>query len=86
MKGDGITKAMNVSSIDADLFDAVVRLVRLVECLASAKSLLSDLKASGLFEDVKAELVHTGQDTRKLLLTCAYWTLGGLAGRASKVS
>ena len=31
MKGDAITKAMNVSSIDADLFDAVVRLVWLVE-------------------------------------------------------
>jgi hypothetical protein len=30
-KGDAITKAMNVSSVDADLLDGVVRLVRLVE-------------------------------------------------------
>jgi AraC-type transcriptional regulator N-terminus len=30
-KGDADTKAMNVSSVDADLLDAVVRLVRLAE-------------------------------------------------------
>lgn len=46
------------------------KLVRMsdIDCL------VSDLKASGLFEDVKAELVRTGPDTRKLVLTCAYRT------------
>src|SRR5580765_7609511 len=38
-KGDASTKAMNVSSIDADLLDAVVRLVRLVEMPAERKVL-----------------------------------------------
>lgn len=30
-KGDADTKAMNVGSVDADLLDAVVRLVRLAD-------------------------------------------------------
>jgi AraC-like DNA-binding protein len=38
-KGDASTKAMNVSSVDADLLDAVVRLVRLVETPAQRKVL-----------------------------------------------
>ena len=38
-KGDASTKAMNVSSVDADLLDAVVRLVRLVETPAERKVL-----------------------------------------------
>ena len=39
-KGDANTKAMNVSSVDADLFDAVVRLVRLIEMLAEVPNRL----------------------------------------------
>ena len=38
-KGDASTKAMNVSSVDADLLDAVVRMVRLVETPAERKVL-----------------------------------------------
>jgi AraC-like DNA-binding protein len=38
-KGDASTKAMNVSSVDADLLDGVVRLVRLVETPAEHKVL-----------------------------------------------
>lgn len=38
-KGDASTKAMNVSSVDADLLDAVVRLVRLVETPAQRRVL-----------------------------------------------
>lgn len=44
------------------------KLVRMsdIDCL------VNDLKVSGLFEDVKAELVPTGPNTRKLILTCTY--------------
>ena len=38
-KEDASTKAMNVSSVDADLLDAVLRLVRLVETPAERKAL-----------------------------------------------
>ena len=38
-KGDASTKAMNVSSVDPDLLDAVVRLVRLVETPSERKVL-----------------------------------------------
>src|SRR6185312_12061249 len=38
-KGDASAKAMNVSSVDADLLDAIVRLVRLVETPAQRKVL-----------------------------------------------
>ena len=38
-KGDASTKAMNVSSVDADLLDALLRLVRLVETPAERKVL-----------------------------------------------
>ena len=38
-KGDASTKAMNVSSVDADLLDGIVRLVRLIETPAERKVL-----------------------------------------------
>jgi hypothetical protein len=38
-KGDASTRAMNLSSVDADLLDAVVRLVRLVETPTGRKVL-----------------------------------------------
>jgi hypothetical protein len=34
--------------------------------------LVTELKASGIFEDVKAEVTVTGSNTRKLLLSCRY--------------
>src|SRR5712692_10026220 len=34
--------------------------------------LVTELKASGIFEDVKAEVTVTGPNTRKLLLSCRY--------------
>ena len=38
-KGDASTKAMNVSSVDADLLDGIVRLVRLIETPAERRVL-----------------------------------------------
>jgi AraC-like DNA-binding protein len=58
-KGDASTKAMNVSSVDADLLDAVVRLVRLVETPAERKVL-----ASLIIREIIYRLLIGGQGAR----------------------
>lgn len=69
MKGDAITKAMNVSSIDTDLFDAVVRLVRLVEMPGQRKVLASLIIKELLSGSQGARLSHIlalGGDTLRI--------------------
>jgi AraC-like DNA-binding protein len=75
MKGDAITKAMNVSSIDADLFDAVVRLVRLVEMPGQRKVL-----ASLIIKEIIYRLLSGGQGARLSHILA----LGGDTRRMSK--
>jgi len=75
MKGDAITKAMNVSSIDADLFDAVVRLVRLVEMPGQRKVL-----ASLIIKEIIYRLLSCGQGARLSHILA----LGGDTRRMSK--
>ena len=58
-KGDANTKAMNVSSVDADLFDAVVRLVRLIETPAERKVL-----APLIIKEIVYRLLIGGQGAR----------------------
>lgn len=58
-KGDASTKAMNVSSIDASLLDAVVRLVRLVETPAEQKVL-----APLIIKEIVYRLLIGGQGAR----------------------
>lgn len=58
-KGDASTKAMNVSSVDADLLDAVVRLVRLVETPAERKVL-----APLIIKEIVYRLFIGGQGAR----------------------
>lgn len=55
-KGDASTKAMNVSSVDASLLDAVVRLVRLVETPAEQKVL-----APLIIKEIVSRLLIGGQ-------------------------
>ena len=72
-KGDASTKAMNVSSVDADLLDAVVRLVRLVETPAERKVLapliIREIIYRLLIGGQGARLSHilaSGGDTRRI--------------------
>lgn len=75
------SSSFHVESIEAQsvydsryIFERASRIVpreKLVG-MSDIECLVRDLKASGLFEDVKAELVRTGLDTRKLVLTCIY--------------
>lgn len=72
-KGDASTKAMNVSSVDADLLDAVVRLVRLVETAAERKVLapliIREIVYRLLIGGQGARLSHilaSGGDTRRI--------------------
>ena len=72
-KGDKCTKAMNVSSVDADLLDAVVRLVRLVETPAERKVLapliIKEIVYRLLIRGQGARLSHilaAGGDTRRI--------------------
>ena len=58
-KGDASAKAMNVSSVDADLLDAVVRLVRLVETPAERKVL-----APLIIREIIYRLLSGGQGAR----------------------
>ncbi|HVQ38508.1 MAG TPA: AraC family transcriptional regulator [Pyrinomonadaceae bacterium] len=58
-KGDASAKAMNVSSVDADLLDAVVRLVRLVETAAERKVL-----APLIIREIIYRLLLGGQGAR----------------------
>ena len=74
-KGDASTKAMNVSSIDADLFDAVVRLVRLVETPAQRKVL-----APLIIREIVYRLLIGGQGARLSHILA----LGGDTRRISK--
>ena len=72
-KGDASTRAMNVSSVDADLLDAVVRLVRLVETPAVRKVLapliIREIIYRLLIGGQGARLSHilaSGGDTRRI--------------------
>ena len=58
-KGDASTKAMNVSSVDADLLDVIVRLVRLVETPAERKVL-----APLIIKEIIYRLLIGGQGAR----------------------
>ncbi len=58
-KGDASTKAMNVSSVDADLLDGIVRLVRLVETPAERKVL-----APLIIREIIYRLLIGGQGAR----------------------
>jgi hypothetical protein len=58
-KGDASTKAMDVSSVDADLLDAIVRLVRLVETPAQRKVL-----APLIIREIIYRLLIGGQGAR----------------------
>ena len=58
-KGDASTKAMNVSSVDASLLDAVVRLVQLVETPAERKVL-----APLIIKEIVYRLLIGGQGAR----------------------
>jgi len=58
-KGDASTKAMNVSAVDADLLDAVVRMVRLVETPAERKVL-----APLIIKEIVYRLLMGGQGAR----------------------
>jgi len=74
-KGDASTKAMNVSSVDADLLDAVVRLVRLVETPAQRKVL-----APLIIREIIYRLLIGGQGARLSHILAA----GGDTHRISK--
>jgi AraC-like DNA-binding protein len=72
-KGDASTKAMNVSSVDADLLDGIVRLVRLVETPAERKVLvpliIREIVYRLLIGGQGARLSHivaSGGDTRRI--------------------
>jgi AraC-like DNA-binding protein len=72
-KGEASAKAMNVSSVDADLLDAVVRLVRLVETPAERKVLapliIREIVYRLLIGGQGARLRHilaSGGDTRRI--------------------
>jgi AraC-like DNA-binding protein len=72
-KGHAITKAMNVSLVDPDLLDAVVRLVRLVESPAERKVLapliIKEIVYRLLIGGQGARLSHgfaSGADTRRI--------------------
>ena len=72
-KGDASTKAMNVSSVDADLLDGIVRLVRLVETPAERKVLapliIREIIYRLLIGGQGARLSHivaSGRDTRRI--------------------
>jgi AraC-like DNA-binding protein len=72
-KGDASAKAMNVSSVDADLLDAIVRLVRLVETPAQRKVLapliIREIVYRLLIGGQGARLSHilaSGGDTRRI--------------------
>lgn len=72
-KGDASTIAMNVSSVDADLLEAVVRLVRLVETPAERKVLapliIREIVYRLLIGGQGARLSHvlaSGGDTRRI--------------------
>jgi len=58
-KGDASTRAMNVSSVDADLLDAVVRLVRLVET-STGRNILAPL----IIREIIYRLLIGGQGAR----------------------
>src|SRR6185503_11457177 len=74
-KGEASTKAMNVSSVDADLLDAVVRLVRLVETPAERKVL-----APLIIKEIIYRLLIGGQGARLGHILA----LGGDSRRISK--
>lgn len=71
-KGDASVKAMNVSSIDADLLDAVTRLVRIAETPTAAKVLaplvIKEIIYRLLAGGQGARLAHllTASDTRRI--------------------
>lgn len=72
-KGEASTKAMNVSSVDADLLDAAVRLVRLVETPVERKVLAPLIKKEIIYRLLiggqGARLNHilaSGGDTRRI--------------------
>src|SRR5712692_1662378 len=72
-KGDASTRAMSVSSVDADLLDAVVRLVRLVETPTGRKVLapliIREIIYRLLIGGQGARLSHilaSGGDTRRI--------------------
>src|SRR5215213_4370642 len=72
-KSEASTKAMNVSSVDADLLDAVVRLVRLVETPAERKVLAPLITREIIYRlwigGQGARLSHilaSGADTRRI--------------------
>ena len=71
-KGDASVKAMNVSVIDADLLDAVARLVRIAETPAEAKVLaplvIKEIIYRLLAGGQRARLAHllTASDTRRI--------------------
>jgi AraC-like DNA-binding protein len=72
-KEDASTKAMNVSSVDADLLDAVLRLVRLVETPAERKVLAPLITREIIYRLLiggqGARLSHilaSGADTRRI--------------------
>jgi len=72
-KGDASTIAMNVSSVDSDLLDAIVRLVRLVEMPAERKVLapliIREIVYRLLIGGQGARLSHvlaSGGDTRRI--------------------
>jgi len=74
-KGDASTRAMDVSSVDADLLDAVVRLVRLVETPAQRKVL-----APLIIREIIYRLLIGGQGARLSHILA----LGGDTRRISK--
>src|SRR2546425_2989865 len=74
-KGDASTRAMNVSSVDADLVDAVVRLVRLVETL-TGREVLAPL----IIREIIYRLLTGGQGARLINI----WASGGDTRRISK--
>jgi AraC-like DNA-binding protein len=71
-KGDASIKAMNVSAIDADLLDAVARLIRIAETPADAKVLaplvIKEIIYRLLAGGQGARLAHllTASDTRRI--------------------
>src|SRR5437867_7374455 len=71
-KGDASVKAMNVSAIDADLLDAVARLVRIAETSAEGKVLaplvIKEIIYRLLAGGQGARLAHllTASDTRRI--------------------
>jgi AraC-like DNA-binding protein len=74
-KGDASTKAMNVNSVDADLLDGIVRLVRLVETPAERKVL-----APLIIREIIYRLLIGGQGARLSHILAS----GGVTRRISK--